>query len=120
MDNPVAQVMVQPRHGDLDRIGNSPVAAMMFIVAAGLVFFADARLLEGKEKASHRGAQKRRQGEPGARLEVLQLLDKDPPQALLMETPMSILVVIKEQIEEGTYESEKKVDQLLDELVEDL
>ena len=100
MNNPVAQIVVKLGHRNLDRVGDAAVAAVVLIVTASLVFFADTLLFKGKEETRHRSAEKGRQGKPGARIKILQLFEEDPPQAFLMEAPMPIPVVIKGQVKE--------------------
>ena len=100
MDDPIAQIMIELGQGDLDGVNDSPALAVMLIVAPRLVFFVDPLFLQGREETRHHGAEERLERQPGARARLLQLREKDLSEALLMKTPMPILVVRQEEIKE--------------------
>ena len=98
MDDPIAQVVIELGHGDLDGVDDSPALAVMLIVAPRLVFFVDSLFLQGGEEARHHRAEEGLERQPGARVRLLQLREKDLPEALLMKAPMPILVIGQEEL----------------------
>ena len=101
MDDPIAQVVIELAHGDLDRVDDPPALAVMLIVTPRLVFFVNTLFLQGGEEARHHGVEERLERQPGAWVRLLQLREKDLPEALLMKAPMPILMVGDEELEES-------------------